>query len=298
MATKHQDKIILGLALLLVAGGAFGAHLYREKKAVRPLKLEAINAEVRPYRPQVKTVEVPPTQSWIQPGHQKSGPDWIYEVFTSPFIYYDKAKGELVAVPPVTIPKAKPFGLDLVRIIPGKFRLQLVGDKGGEAIFQDLENRDTIIIKAGRGNDPEQMAKLAKLNLELREFQVSDVPMDSKDPTSSRIRVATAIVADTKTGSLHTLTDQKPVMGGRPTIILKVTDVPGTRGPELEPMKIGDTYTAPDGAVFTIDSVTDEPATVIVTRRVPGQPDRTLPLAPLAPKPPRKTESENPDPAT
>jgi hypothetical protein len=287
MANKHQDKILLGLALLLVAGGAFGARLYREKKVVKPLKLDPVSAEIRAYRPQVKAVEVPPTQSWIQPGHQKSGPDWIYEVFTSPFIYYDKSKGELVAVPPVTIPRPKPFGLDLVRIIPGKFRLQLVGDKGGEAIFQDLENRDTIIVKAGRDNDPEQMAKLAKLNLEVREYQIREIPIDSKDPTSSRIRVATAIVADTKTGSLHTLTDQKLVMGGRPTIILKVTDVPGARGPELEPMKLGDTYTTADGSVFTIDSVAEEPPTVVVTRRAPGQPDRTVPLAPLPPKPPK-----------
>lgn len=288
MASKHQDKILLGLALLLVAGGGVGAWYYYDKQTLPALKPAAKYSGVLEYKPKVKPVTIPETESWSQPGAQSSGKDWIYEVFTSPHLYYDEVSKEIKAVPPVFIPPPKPFGLGLVRVLPGPFRLQLVGQKGEDGVFEDLIHKDTIIARAGRNNSPLATKQLADLKLEIRDYQVKEVPHDESDPTSSRIRIVVATLADTETGATYVLDNRTRRMGGAPSVILMPAHVPGQPDKELEPLKVGGTYTATDGAIFTIDAITETPPSITVTKRVAGQPDRTVVLDPLPPRQARR----------
>lgn len=297
MASKYQDKILLGLALVLVAGGGFGAWYYYDKNTRPALKPAAKFNDVRPYKPKVTPVSIPPTETWAQPGSQSSGKDWIYEVFTSPHLYYDENSKEIKAVPPVYIPPPKPFGVGLVRVLPGPFRLQLVGQKGDDAVFEDLINRDTIIAHAGRNNSPLATEQLAKLKLEIRDFQVKDVPYDETDPASSHIRVLVATVADTESGGSYVLDNRSRKMGGAPSAVLMPAHIPGQPDKELEPLQVGGIYTDPEGAVFTVVSINESPPSITITKRVNGQPDRTVVLDPLPARKPYHSEAADESPS-
>ncbi len=285
MASKYQDKILLGLSLLLVAGGVVGARIYHQKKVLPVLDKEAAEVQTdKPYKRVVeKKVELPPAAPWNQPEHQRSGQEWIYEVFTSPYIFFDKEKNEMGAVPPVQMKRAPEFGLELLAVQPGPFRLQLVGYKGDDGIFQNLPGHETVIARAGH--------KFPDINLEVRDFQVKSIALDDTNPASLRIPVAVAIVADTKTGEMVTLTNRQKAMGGLPVALLRVSDVPGVkdRGKLLSAMVVGEEYTdANTGAVFHLDSVTETPPTVLATKKMAGAADTPKLLSPVPPKAPRK----------
>jgi len=284
MASKHQDKILLGLALLLVAGGGFGAWYYYDKKTRPALKPAAKFNDVRPYKPKVAPVSIPPTETWAQPGSQSSGKDWIYEVFTSPHLYYDENKKEIIAIPPVYVEPPKPFGVDLVRVVPGPFRLQLVGQKGDDGIFEDLVNNDTIIARAGRNNGPLATEQLARLKIEIRDYQVKEVPYDENDPASSRVRIVVATVVDTETGASYVLDSRVRRMGGSPSAILMPAHIPGQPDHEIDPLQVGGVYTDPEGSVYTVDAIIENPPSITVTKRSAGQADRTVVLDPLPPR--------------
>lgn len=288
MASKHQDKIVFGLSLLLVAGGAAGAWFYYQKQAVPALNKKVVRAgDEHPYTRVVPPVGLDPARLWAQPAPQRSGPNWIYEVFTSPYIYYNKVTRELDAVAPINIPPPKTFGLDLVAVMPGPFRLQLVGYKGQDGLFRNLPGHDDVIARAGR--------VVTDLNLEIRDFQVKDLPLDEADPASPRRTVAVATVADTNTGETTRLTTMGITMGGPPIAMLKTSDAPGHRGvPLTRGLVAGDTYVDPaSGDTFKIDKVTENPATVtIIKTSADGAVETPKLLNPLPPKPARTPAAE------
>lgn len=88
--------------------------------------------------------DMPSTVEWGQPTAQGS-PNWIFDIFTPPVIYYDEESGIFTVTPP--FPGAdstdNAFELQLVAFRPEPFRFQLVsyaGAKGNYVLtLEDLE---------------------------------------------------------------------------------------------------------------------------------------------------------------
>ena len=126
-----------------------------------------------------------------------------------------------------------------------------------------MKDGDTIVGHAGQ--------RIDDLNLEIREFVIKDMPLAGQDPETMPLNVPTGVatVVDTKTGESYTLNTQTQLMSGLPFAVLKVK----ATQQDLEPMKQGSTFTLnQDGvdAVFTIDSVTENPPVIKVTKKAPN----------------------------
>lgn len=261
MAAKFLDKTLLGLAALLVIGAGVVARQY-QKKATPVLETTIGRVKDSPYVPANIQVSLDPTQNWPDPVAQKSSPDWIYDVFTSPYVYLTK-DGEFKVVPPITPKKPQPFGVGYVGVKPSLYRLQLLGTDWEDGFFKNEMNGETIVARAGR--------KLPDLDLEIRDFQVKNVPIrgSGDDPDPTTIRVAVATLFDSKTQETVVLTAGVPLMTGTPLAILKITAGPD-KDKQLDPMKLGTTFEA-NGATYHIDNVTDSPNPVIeVTKQAIG----------------------------
>jgi hypothetical protein len=120
---KIYDKLLLLIAVLLLAGGAF---LYLQKAGQAPTLSAPVNAEPadNPYVPET----VPSTEiteaNWPEVEVQSTG--WRYDVFTPPKIFIDEFGrfSEVGWEPPVPPP---PFGIYLEEIVRKPYRIQLEG---------------------------------------------------------------------------------------------------------------------------------------------------------------------------
>ena len=120
---KIYDKLILAVAVLLLAGGVF---LYLEKSGASPSLNAPINVQPadNPYMPQALPVSLSTEASWPAVVPQSTG--WRYDVFTPPKIFIDEDGqfSEEGWEPPVPPP---PFGVYLADIQRKPYRLQLEG---------------------------------------------------------------------------------------------------------------------------------------------------------------------------
>jgi len=82
---------------------------------------------------------------WGNPSPQ-GGPNWIFDIFTPPVIYYDEATRTFTVTPPYPVvePVEDIFDLELVDIVPVPFRFQLVSYAGSKGNYLlTLENLDS-----------------------------------------------------------------------------------------------------------------------------------------------------------
>ena len=144
MAAKSQDKIIFGVALVLLLASAGWM-------AMQGSKLSALRASATAgsmsagYEAAVLDTTEAGTKTWPAAPAQTSGPLWIYDVFTPPEIYYSAATKKFSVTPPprqvVEVVVEQPFGVSVVSVRPDSFRLQLVGYIGEEGDFRgNFEN--------------------------------------------------------------------------------------------------------------------------------------------------------------
>jgi hypothetical protein len=263
MAAKFLDKILFGLGVALAVGAGVGAGLY-QKQATVVLNAKLSKGEPASYKPENIQLSLDPAQTWANPLHQGSGPDWIYEVFTSPYLYFDEDRVEIVPKSPY-IPRQKKFGLEFVEVKPDRFRLQLQGVIGEDGVFKNVRDNDTIVARAGR--------KIPELDLEIIDFGMKDIPIDGSgdDPTPTTVKVPFATVLDTKTNEKVELIGGRLLMTCAPFAVLRLNDGPN-KGKQLPPMKEGATYEDKDlDATYHIDKVVELPAPVItVTKQTRG----------------------------
>lgn len=291
MAAKSQDKIIFGVALLLLLASAGWM-------ALQGAKLSALraSAEVKitpsAYTPSGIDAPAVSTQEWPKAGGQTSGPEWVYDVFTPPEIYYSDVSKKFSVTPPIpdetgSLPP-KPFGVELVQVRQDAFRLQLVGYIGAEGDYRgNFENAlsgETIIGRAGK--------EFPDLGLKVKSFQVKRNVIKSAESMPIIDIEAIAVVVDTKTGEETTLTNKRRLIKGTPFAILKVSGSEQT----LE-HKAGATFTAGD-ATYTVVTVTTEPPSAEIRKEAPDlKAPRTEILTPAGSVAP-VTEPAAPAPAT
>jgi hypothetical protein len=262
MAAKSQDKIIFGVALvLLLASAGWMAMQGSKLSALR--SITASGGTPAGYESAtIDTTEVS-TKTWPAPPAQTSGPLWVYDVFTPPEIFYnDITKKFTVTRPegPVVDPIIEiPFGVTLVGVKLDAFRLQLVGYIGEEGDFRgNFENAlsgETIIAREGK--------EIPDLGLKIKKFQVKRNRIESEGSMVTYEYEATAVVLDMKTGEEISLTNKHRYISGKPIASLKIDG-----SDQVADYKAGNTFTAGD-ATFKVLTVTDTPPSVEIVKTAP-----------------------------
>lgn len=288
MAAKSQDKILCGVALLLLLASA-GWTLLQNSKLEALRNSAANNVPQSAYVPAGIDAPKVSTKTWPVAPSQTRGAEWIYDVFTPPEIYYSEATKQFSVTPPVVplvIPEVEsPFGVSLVQVKQDAFRLQLVGYIGGEGDYRGTFE-DTISGETGVGRTGKVFPKLG---LTIKSFEVKRNKIITKESMPVYDTVATAVVVDTKTGEEITLTNKTRLIKGTPFAVLKVGEAT-----ETVEHKAGGTFTAGD-ATYTVVSVTAEPPSAEITKTsptmkapltktlTPGAPVDAVPASPAAP---------------
>jgi hypothetical protein len=293
MVAKIYDKVLLVVAILLVAASVVLVVMQRQKFDPM-LKIPPVAPGHEAYVPVTVPVADVPTEKWVDPPPQSQGVDWVYEVFTSPKIFYlPGPPAEFVAHPPTpkTKPQQPPFGVEFVQVKSDPFRLQLVGFVGQDGVFAIVGGNDpamigeTFLARSGK--------ELGKLNLLIRSFEVKPMPMLNLPEGSTPLTelAGVAVVVDTQTKEETTLTTQQPLLNGNPFALLKSLE-----GVQLDPMKAGATFSLPNGRKYKIEAVTEKPVAMITVTKTddpdpvfagPVKMDLTLP-------PPAKTKGKRP----
>ncbi len=265
MAAKSLDKILCGAALLLLLS-SLGWTFSQSGKAKAAHRSASESGSIVPYSPAVLGELQVNSQVWAPPLAQSGGPEWVYEVFTPPEIYYDAGSKRFSVTPPnsvVVVPvkvQEPPFGVELIQVKQDAFRLQLVGYTGKEGnyrgTFENAVSGKTILGQAGK--------KIADLGLTIRSFEVKQ--NRSKQATGMDLieTEAIAVVVDDKTGEVFNLTNKSRLTKGTPIAYFKLE---GSAEPVAH--KAGDKFTVGD-TTFTVTSVSFEPNEVVVVKEAPS----------------------------
>jgi hypothetical protein len=273
MRAPSSDKVLLGaaFALLLLSAGAFALLTTKHPRArpgsIPPVQLA--DAAYTPIAPDAPPVKV---ETWAPPPAQTRGRDWIYDTFTPPEIFYNSRSKQFTVKPPSGLGDEEPteaFGVELVSVRPEPFRLQLIGfageDAGGKGIFQNLLSGEVFLAAAGR--------RVPNLALSIKKLDVARQAVLLPESTTTRQRVATAIIHDERANRDVTLTHRDRVFTGMLFAMVAPTGETSTREVrEGDSFKIGE-------ASYRIDKIQTTPPTVEITKESPQltQPDhRTL----------------------
>jgi hypothetical protein len=150
---KIYDKILLFIAVLVLAGGGF---LYMKKSSATPsLKVPAdVQPADNPYLPEIVSSPTPEEINWPEASEQSTG--WRYDVFTPPKIFIDEngqfsEEGWEPPTPP------SPFGIYLAQIERKPYRIQIQGYMQEDPtdvskvrlIMFDEEAQKTVLARPG-----------------------------------------------------------------------------------------------------------------------------------------------------
>lgn len=299
MIRKNYDKILLGLALVvLLVISAFS--LFRpEVKPISefvdiPRLTEENTFDVSP-PPQVELEVV----EWTEPAPQSAGPEWIFDLFTPPVIYYNSAAGVFDVRPTVDAPGREGFGVELVAIREELYRVQLLGYVGRKGDFLiNLENVETgeLVLAREGGDYPE-------LGVTVRSFQVERVPVQHEGRTDVFEEVARVTLYDHRLEREVELRSDARLKDDRPTAIFRRT---GNAGEEIRARQ-GESFEAGDYS-FLVEEIEPPVATVVRTSKTEPEERQTQTLtvsrrvkreatdAPSDPVQPSPPASGNPPP--
>jgi hypothetical protein len=273
MRAPSSDKILIGaaFALLLVSAGVFallaGKHPRARPGSIPEVQLaDAAYTAVAPDAPPVKA------ETWAAPVAQTRGRDWIYDTFTPPEIFYNSRSKQFTVKPPSGLGDEEPteaFGVELLSVRPEPFRLQLVGfagDGGVErGIFLNVISGEVFLASAGR--------RVPALGLSVKKFEIALQPIAFPESTTTRQRVATAVIHDERANRDVTITNRERVMTGQ--LFAMVAPAGETSAREV---REGDVFKLGEAA-YKIDKIQVVPPSVEITKESPQltQPDhRTL----------------------
>jgi len=195
---KIYDKLLLAIALLVLAGGVF---LYIQKSGAAPslnLPVDFQPAD-NPYLPGAVSSPTPEEVNWPEASEQSTG--WRYDVFTPPKIFIDQ-NGQFSEEgwePPVPPP---PFGIYLAKIERKSYRLQIEGYMQEDAtdasksllLMFNEEAQKQVRVRPG-DEKPDAEFKLLSFDIE----RLRDVDNNIK-------KIARATILDQRSGEEVVLT--------------------------------------------------------------------------------------------
>lgn len=195
---------------------------------------------------------------WRQPKPQ-GGPDWVFDIFTPPVIYYDQTTGAFTVTPPFpdTNPLDESFGLQLVDFQPVPFRFQLVSYAGASGNYlltlENLETGKDLFCSPGE-ELPDQQLRVLGFR-EKREVTASAL----SGTTEAFDLVGELSVEDRRTGRRYSLRHDKTTFTDHPLAVF-LTD----NGRELR-LNGGGNWVS-DGHTYSVTSIDPAAGTATVEK--------------------------------
>jgi hypothetical protein len=261
MRPRLLDGLLLGAALL-AALGSFAWYVWPARTHGRSHRTPPTEAKTAAdYTPARFEPPVKKPGEWASPRAQVRGPEWIYDVFTPPEVFYDAATLQFAVSCPRDREEAA-LGLKLLAVHRTPFRLQLVGFVGetGRSLgmFENELTGEMFLAGAGRA--------LPALGLVVTNFAVERKPVALADRLTSNQWVATAVVRDDQTGEVATLTAGERQYTGE----LRAVLAEGDDGEEdRRELRQGDEV-RDDGQSYVIDRLQLDPPKVELTQLAPS----------------------------
>jgi hypothetical protein len=290
MSAKTNDTLFLAIGGLALLGA--GVWAFVQQSDIDTLKnAPSAPASGTAYEPTAIALASPASQTWADAPDQTAGPEWIYDVFTPPKIYYNTATKTFVVEPPTPVvddERKQPelptaFGLELIRVEQPLFRLQLVGYVGeGEQARGNFLNVKTGAVIFGTTGK-----KLPDLDLEIVRFSATRRVVPQAGGTTLVFVEVSAVVRDTKTGVEIPLDSKTRVPEGSLQATFKVLD--GTE----RTVRAGESFTVGQ-YTYKIEDLTLAPPSAKATKEG-GQ--RTAPetqTLTIAPPPASASDSNAP----
>ncbi len=280
---RHLDKILLALGLLALFGSAAIAFFRFQRLDEIAAKNPPMDIVPAAYEPRTSRVPVIDTVFWPDAAPQSRGPEWVYDVFTPPVIYYNRQTGQFTVTPPernapVVARQEGGFAIELVAVRQEPYRIQLVGYVGADgaggtplAALENVETGDSLVGRAGKVFESGQFT--------LQSFDIRRVTTNTDDSMPVIENIGFAVVLDNRTGREETLTTRERRMLPRLQAVLRLlTDPPAQRV-----VREGETITV-EGSDYLVTQLSLNPAQAVVSRRAPdaiGTSD-TRALAPVS----------------
>ncbi len=189
---KIYDKLLLAIAVIVLAGGVF---LYIQMSSVAPSLNSPVDVQTadKPYLPETVSSQTPSDVNWPEAPEQSTG--WRYDVFTPPKIFIDE-NGQFSEEgwePPVPPP---PFGIYLARIERKPYRIQIEGSIQEDLtdvskvrlIMKDEEAQKTVFVRPGEENSDAEFKLLS--------YDIERLRDENNMPSS----VARATILDQRSG--------------------------------------------------------------------------------------------------
>lgn len=262
----NLEKIIAGAALLLLL--SLSVWFLLQRNSLITIVSRDVRVSLTPDSYTSTSVSVPTSAArvWNDPTVAAAQPEWVFDVFTPPVIYYNRLTQEFTVTPPdystppeIAVegePKVPVFGVELIAVESEPFRLQLVGYAGGEGntlgMFENMNAGDVVIGRAGRF--------FPDLGLTVQTLTVTRESVEAPDSMPITQVVARAGVLDNRTGEVVQLSSLQRRAQGTPSARLRI--VPSA---EERTEKIGGEFRS---GVFTyrVEAIKLEPTTVRITR--------------------------------
>lgn len=251
---KIYDKLLLVIALLILAGGVFLYLQASDDAAVVAMPVDAEPAE-NPYDPEPIPESEEVDGNWPMAGEQSSG--WLYDVFTPPQIFID-AEGRFSIVPITPPLPPVPFGVYLAEIRRNLYRLQLEGyieESATDAsktllLFVDEEDQSQIRARPG-DTEPDH-------GFEVRDFTVERVRTDD----GGIDKVATAIIYDQRRDEVIELVHGEQRYDAGITVVIRSDEDPSV---DVELTEAPTEFETPSG-IYTLEEISLEDSSVTIKK--------------------------------
>ena len=249
MIAHYYERLVAAAAVLLLL--AAGAWFLLQRGTIQAIQERTVAVTLSDTNYDTQEIALPTTeaQTWTDPTGAAEQPEWVFDVFTPPVIYYNRLTKAFTVTPPdysqpkedeqETVVVEPPFGVELVDVELEPFRLQLVGYAGGEGnylgMFENAVSGDSLLGRAGR--------TVTELGLTIVTLEVRKERIELPDSMPIVQTVAYAVVRDEATGEEFDLNSLKRRATGSPSVVLRI---PAT----------GEQRTEKENAEFKVGSVT------------------------------------------
>lgn len=306
MMAKSFERWIAAAAVVVLLG-MLGWFLM-QRRVVNEIAARTVSVSLAADAHDAAPITVPASsvRIWSDPAVDAAQPDWVFDVFTPPVIYYNRLTRAFTVTPPdysaptepVVEEVVVPFGVELVEVSLDPFRLQLVGYAGGEGnylgMFENVNTGDTLLGRAGK--------VFPDLGLTVLSLEVNKERIELPDSMPIVQTVAHARVRDDSTGEEFDLTSLKRRATGSPSAVLRVVATG-----EQRTEKVGNEFTVGD-VVYRVDEMDVDAGTVTITRTGPDAdaepktelltPGTSSPATPMPAPDPGDAPAPEIDPAT
>ncbi len=268
MLRNNYDKVIFAISVLVVIGLSV-VFFQRGQQIVEELDTEipiVENIHQHEMTPQVDLdLEV---RSWAPPEPQSAGPEWVYEVFTPPRIYYHEEQDRFVPTPPG--PRVDPedvIRVEFVGFEEQPYRIQLTGYAGREGDYLiTLLNRETgemIVTRQGR--------EIPDAEIRIEGFRV-----DRRENNGVVSRVARAVLFDQRSGEEVTLREEETLYLDEPAIVVRTNEDP----PRTINARLDEWFEVGEHVYRVVEYAVDPPRIELERRSLENEESETETLSP------------------